>query len=83
MVGPGHCPMISKYGPSLSKAVGPWDPLVVKKSHFKKLFILQGVDELHKKRKYSDVGSRYSKTCLKQPFKKDKTKILITNSSLM
>ena len=23
MVGPGHCPMISKYGPSLSKAVGP------------------------------------------------------------
>ena len=22
MVGPGHCPMISKYGPSLSKAVG-------------------------------------------------------------
>ena len=32
MVGPGHCPMISKYGPSLSKAVGPVDPsfLVVK-----------------------------------------------------
>ena len=26
MVGPGHCPMISKYGPSLSKAVGPVDP---------------------------------------------------------
>ena len=23
MVGPGHCPMISKYGPSLSKAVDP------------------------------------------------------------
>ena len=35
MVGPGHCPMISKYGPSLSVAVGPGDPsfLVVKK-HF-------------------------------------------------
>ena len=33
MVGPGQCPMISKYGPSLSKAVGPVDPsfLVVKK----------------------------------------------------
>ena len=30
--------MISKYGPSLSKAVGPVDPsfLVVKKSHFNK-----------------------------------------------
>ena len=38
MVGPGHCPMISKYGLSLSKAVGPVDPsfLVVKKSHFNK-----------------------------------------------
>ena len=33
MVGQGHCPMISKYGPSLSKAVGPVDQsfLVVKK----------------------------------------------------
>ena len=42
MVGQGHCPMISKYGPSLSKAVGPVDPsfLVVEKSHFnKKIFI--------------------------------------------
>ena len=38
MVGPGHCPMISKYGQSLSKAVGPVDPvfLVVKLSHFNK-----------------------------------------------
>ena len=38
MVGLGHCPMISKYGPSLSKVVGPADPsfLVVKKSHFNK-----------------------------------------------
>ena len=38
MVGRGHCPMISKYGPSLSKAVGQVDPsfLVVKKSHFNK-----------------------------------------------
>ena len=38
MVGPGHCLMISKYGLSLSKAVGPMNPsfLVVKKSHFNK-----------------------------------------------
>ena len=38
MVGPGHCPMISKCGPSLSKAVGSVDPsfLVVKKSPFNK-----------------------------------------------
>ena len=36
MMGPGHCPMISKYCPSLSKAVGRVDPsfLVVKKFHF-------------------------------------------------
>ena len=26
MVGQGHCPMISTYGPSHSKAVGPVDP---------------------------------------------------------
>ena len=40
MVGLGHCPMISKVGPSLSKAVGPVDPsfLVVKKSHFDKKY---------------------------------------------
>ena len=38
MVGPGHCPMISKYGPSLSKAMGPVDLslLVLKISHFNK-----------------------------------------------
>ena len=29
------------------------------------------------------VDSQYSKTCLKQPLKKDKTNILITNGSLM
>ena len=32
---PGHCPMLSKYGPLLSKAVDP-SFLVVKKSHFNK-----------------------------------------------
>ena len=44
MVGPGHCPMISKYGPSLSKAVGTVDPsvLVVKKSHFNKTYSSYG-----------------------------------------
>ena len=38
MAGPGHCPIISKYGPSLSKTVGPVDPsfFVVKISHFYK-----------------------------------------------
>ena len=71
MVGPGHCPIISKYGPSLSKAVGPVDPsfLVVKKSHFNKnIHLTASLGTPH-------VGSQYSKTCLKQPLKKDKTKI--------
>ena len=41
MVGPGHCPMNSKYGPSLCKAVDP-SFLVVKKSHFRTLTPLFG-----------------------------------------
>ena len=70
MVGPGHCPMISKYGPSLSKAVGPVDPsfLVVKKSHFNKnVYFTVSLQKVH-------VGCQYSKTRLKQPLKKDKTR---------
>ena len=49
-VGSGHCPMNSKYGPSLSKAVGPVDPSfsVVEKSHFDKIFILWRVYNFHK-----------------------------------
>ena len=64
MMGPGHCPMISKYGPSLSKAVGPVDPsfLVVKKSHFKK-DSSYSVSTSSSKQKVH-VGCQYSKTCL-------------------
>ena len=82
MVGPGHCPMISKYGPSLSKAVGPVDPsfLVVNKSHFNKKNI--HLTNPTKPKKY--IGSQYSKTCLKQPLKKTKQRSFkITNGSLM
>ena len=75
--------MISKYGPSLSKAVGPVDPsfLVVKKSDFNKKYSSTCNSESTKQK--VGVRSQNSKTCLKQPLKKDKTKILITNSSLM
>ena len=87
MVGAGHCPMLSKYGPSLSKAVGPVDPsfLVVKKSHFNKNIHLTASLQTAQNRKYMYyfVGSQYSKTCLKQPLKKDKTKILIKKSNSM
>ena len=84
MVGPGHCPIISKYVPSLSKAVDPVDPsfLVVKISHFNKKYSSYSESTNSTKQKVH-VGSQYSKTCLKQPLKKDKTKTLITNGSLM
>ena len=80
MVGPGHCPMISKYGLSLSKAVGPVDPsfLVVKKSHFNKTVHLTASLQ-----KTCTCRLQYSKTCFKQPLKKRQNKILITNGSLM
>ena len=54
MVGPGHCPMISKYGPSLSKAVGPVDSsfLVEKMSHFNKNIHLIASLQTLKDRKY-------------------------------
>ena len=66
MVGPGQCPMISEYGPSLSQAVGPVDPsfLVVKKSHFNKnVHLTVSLQKVH-------VGCQYSKTCFKQPLKR-------------
>ena len=84
MVGRGHCPMILKYGPSLSKAVGPVYPsfLVVKKSHFNKKYSSYTESTNYTKQKVH-VGSQYSKTCPKQPHKKDKTRFLLTNGSLM
>ena len=84
MVGLGHCPMISKYGPSLSKAVGPVDLsfLVVKKYHFDKKYSSYSESTNSTKQKVH-VDCQYSRTCLKQPLKKDNTKNLITNGSLM
>ena len=65
--------MISKYGPLLSKSVSPVDPsfLVVKKSHLIKIFILQ--ESTNSTKQKDNVAAT----------KKDKTKILITNGSLM
>ena len=72
MVGPGHCPMISKYGPSLSKAVGPVDPsfLVVNKPHFNKKKYSSYSESTKTTKQKVYVGSQYSKTCLKQPPKR-------------
>ena len=83
MVGPGHCPMLSKYVLSLSKAVGPVDPslLVVKKSHFNKKYSYYSESTNPMKQKVH-VGSQYSKTCLKQPLQKRQNKELITKGSL-
>ena len=54
MVGPGHCPMTSKYGPSPSKAVGPVDPsfLDVKKSHLNENIHLTASLQTPQNRKY-------------------------------
>ena len=76
--------MILKYGPSFSKAVGPVDGILFscKKSHFNKKYSSYSESTNSTKQKVH-IGSQNSKTCLKQPLKKDKTKILITNGSLM
>ena len=54
MVGPGYCLMISKYGPSLPKAMGPVEPsfLVVKISHFNKNIQLTASLPTPQNRKY-------------------------------
>ena len=79
MVGPGHCLMISKYGPSLFKAVDP-SFLVVKNLTLIKISSYSKSSNSTKQKVH--VGCQYSKTCLKQPLKIDKTKILIKNGSL-
>ena len=63
---------------------GPLDPsfLVVKKSLFNKKYSSYS-ESMNSTKQKVHVGSQYRKACLKQPLKKDKTKILITNSSLM
>ena len=65
--------MISKYGPSLSMAVGPEDPsfLVVIRSHFNKKYSSCSKSSNSTKQKVY-VGCQYSKTCLKQLLKNDK-----------
>ena len=62
MVGPGHCPMILKYGPLLSKAVGLVDPsfLVLKISHFNKKYSSYKESTNSTKQKVQ-VGCQYSK----------------------
>ena len=77
MVGPGHCPMISKYGPSLSKAVGQVDQsfLVVKKSHLNKKYSSYSQSTNSTKQKVH-VGCQYSKTNLWQLLRKRQNKNL-------
>ena len=82
--GPGSLSHDFKIWPITSKAVGPVDPsiLVVKKSHLYKTFHCTRVYELHKTES-TYRPSIQKKICLKQPLKKDKTKILLTNGSFM
>ena len=70
MVELGHCPVMSIYGLSISKVVGPVDPLflVVKKSQFNKNIYLK------ESLRTPQNSCQYSKTCLKQPLKKRQNK---------
>ena len=74
--------MISKYGPSLFKAVGPVEPsfLVVKISHFNKN--ITASLQTPQNRKYMQVVNTV-KHVLSSHSKKDKTETLISNGSLM
>ena len=54
----------------------------MKKSHLNKKYSSY-IESTNSTRQKVHVGSQYSKTYLKQSLKKDKTKILITNGSLM
>ena len=75
--------MISKYGPSLSKAVDP-SFLVVKKSQFDKNIHLTASPPTPQNRKYMKVVVNTVKPVSSSHYKKDETKILITtHGSLM
>ena len=67
---PGSLSYVSKYGPSLSKAVGQVDQsfLVVKKSHFDENIHLTVSTNSTKQKVH--IGCQFSTTCLKQPLKK-------------
>ena len=77
MVDSDHCPMISKYGTSLSKAVGPVDPsfLVVIKSHFNIKYSSYSESTNSTKEKVH-VGILHSKICIKQTLKLEDLKVL-------
>ena len=74
MVGLGHCPMISKYGPSLSKAVGPVDPsfLVVKNLTLIKKKYSSYSESTNSTKQKVHVGSQNSNTCLSSHSKREK-----------
>ena len=80
MVGPGHCPMISKYGPSLSKAVGHVNPsfLVVKKPTLIKTIHLTASLGTPQNRKYMYVVNTIKHVLSSQP-KKTKLRIFLNN----
>ena len=83
---PAHCPMISKYDPSLSKALGSVDQsfLVVQNLTFIKKYSSYSESTNSTKQKVgSQYGSQYSETCFMQPLNKDITKILIRNGGLI
>ena len=82
--GPGSLTHDFKIWPITFQGSGPSGPILFsfEKSHFNEKYSSYRESTNSTKQKVH-VGSQYSKTCLKQPLKKDKTKILIANGSLM
>ena len=86
MVGPGSLFHDFMIWPITFQDIGPSGPILFsfEKSHFNKKYSSLIQQSTNSTKQKVHVGSQYSKTFLNmQPLKKDKTKILITNGSLM
>ena len=81
---PGSLSHNFKIRPITFQGSGPSGPILFscEKSHFIKKYSSYSESTNSTKQKVH-IGNQYSKTCLKQPLKKDKTEILLTNVSLI
>ena len=81
--GPGSLSHDFKILPLTLQGSGPRGPILFSCEKFHLNKNLSYRESTNSAKQKVHEGSQYSKTCLKQPLKKDKTKILIINGSLM
>ena len=74
-----------KIWPITFQGSGPCGPILFscEKSQFYEKKYSSYSESTNSAKQKVHVSSQYSKTCLKQPLKKDKTNLLITNGTLM